>query len=57
MDEAWAIYAQDIVKHKLDYIAKGLQEYKDYGYENFTDGVTGYMVKDVGPKKRFYRPN
>ena len=53
LDEAWAMYAQDIVKHKLDYIAKGLQEYKDYGYENFTDGVTGYMVKDVGPKKDF----
>lgn len=53
LDEAWAMFARDIVKHKLDYIAKGLQEYKDYGYENFTDGVTGYMVKDVGPKKDF----
>jgi len=53
LDDAWATFAQDIVKHKLDYIAKGLQEYKDYGYENFTDGVTGFMVKDVGPKKDF----
>ena len=53
LDDAWAMFAQDIVKHKLDYIAKGLQEYKDYGYENFTDGVTGFMVKDVGPKKDF----
>jgi len=53
LDSAWAMFAQDIVKHKLDYIAKGLQEYKDYGYENFTDGVTGFMVKDVGPKKDF----
>jgi len=53
LDEAWAMYSRDIVKHKLDYIAKGLQEYKEYGYENFTDGVTGYMVKDVGPKKDF----
>ena len=53
IDTAWSMFAQDIVKHKLDYIAKGLQEYKDYGYENFTDGVNGYMVKDVGPKKDF----
>ncbi len=53
LDDAWAMFAQDIVKHKLDYIAKGLQEYKDYGYENFTDGVTGFTVKDVGPKKDF----
>lgn len=53
LDDAWAMFAKDIVKHKLEYIAKGLQEYKDYGYENFTDGVTGYMVKDVGPKKDF----
>ena len=41
------MFAQNIVKHKLDYIAKGLQEYKDYGYENFTDGVTGFLVKDL----------
>ena len=53
LDDAWAMFAQNIVKHKLDYIAKGLQEYKDYGYENFTDGVTGFLVKDVGPKKDF----
>ena len=53
LDDAWAKFAQNIVKHKLDYIAKGLQEYKDYGYENFTDGVTGFLVKDVGPKKDF----
>ena len=53
LDDAWAMFAHDIVKHKLDYIAKGLQEYKDYGYENFTDGVTGFTVKDVGPKKDF----
>ena len=53
LDDAWAMFAQDIVKHKLEYIAKGLQEYKDYGYENFTDGVTGFTVKDVGPKKDF----
>ena len=53
IDTAWSMFAQDIVKHKLDYIAKGLQEYKDYGYENYTDGINGYMVKDVGPKKDF----
>jgi superfamily I DNA/RNA helicase len=53
LDDAWAMFAQDIVKHKLEYIAKGLKEYKDYGYENFTDGVTGFMTKDVGPKKDF----
>ena len=53
LDSAWSMFANDIVKHKLEYIDKGLRDYKEHGYEKFTDGVTGYMVKDVGPKKDF----
>lgn len=51
--DCWTIFAKDIIYHKLEYISKGLQEYKTKGYEKFTDGVTGSFVKDSGPKMDF----
>ena len=51
--DCWAMFAKDIIWHKLEYIDKGLRDYKDFGYEQFTSGSDGYLVKDQGPKVDF----
>ena len=51
--DCWAMFAKDIIWHKLEYIDKGLKEYKSVGYEQFTSGTNGYLVKDQGPKVDF----
>ena len=51
--DCWTMFAKDIIWHKLEYIDKGLKDYKEFGYEKFTSGKTGYMVKDQGPKVDF----
>ena len=51
--DCWAMFAKDIIWHKLEYIDKGLKDYKNFGYEKFTGGTTGYLVKDQGPKIDF----
>lgn len=51
--DCWAMFAKDIIWHKLEYIEKGLREYKNNGYEKFTSGTKGYLVKDQGPKVDF----
>ena len=53
LNDCWSMFAKDIIKHKLEYIDKGLKEYREKGYKKFTDGVTGFTVKDVGPKLDF----
>jgi len=51
--DCWAMFAKDIIWHKLEYIDKGLRDYKNFGYEKFTNGTNGYLVKDQGPKVDF----
>ena len=51
--DCWAMFAKDIIWHKLEYIDKGLKDYKNFGYKSFTDGTNGYLVKDQGPKIDF----
>ena len=51
--DCWSMFAKDIIKHKLEYIDKGLREYREKGYKKFTDGVSGFTVKDFGPKLDF----